>query len=231
MRVELVQAYILHVRNYTDSRVLVELFSVGFGRLSSVARTGKQQSRFSVLRPFQPLLVSWQGKGDLKTLTHVEQAGPLRLQAGTSLFCGMYLNELLLRVLPAGDPHDNLFADYDQALKRLECTTTVEPVLRQFELDLLAELGYAIPFDADIEVGAPISSQCRYLFDPAGGFSPVAEVETGRNGAVFEGADIIAIREKDFSQQRVASAAKHLCRLALHPLLGGKPLKSRELFR
>jgi len=51
------------------------------------------------LQPFRPLLISWNQKSDLGTLTAADQvASPPALQ-GQALYCGLYLNELLMRLL------------------------------------------------------------------------------------------------------------------------------------
>lgn len=228
MRTELIKAYVLHARNFTDSRVLVELFSAEYGRMGVVARSSKKGGRFRVLRPFQPLLVSWQGKSDLKTLTHSESGGQPLSIVGDSLYCGMYLNELLLRVIATGDPHENLFLTYQNAITQLATSAAIEPVLRNFELDLLGELGYGIPFDVDAQTGEPIAPDAHYTFAAADGFVLHLPSQGARN--VFSGDVIQTVGRREFTEPAVRSAAKQICRLALEPLLGGKPLKSRELF-
>jgi DNA repair protein RecO (recombination protein O) len=236
MRVNLQSAFVLHTRNYTDSRVLVELFTAESGRVGTVARSAKKGGRFAILRPFQPLLVSWQGKSELKSLVDVESDGQPLTVGGARLYCGMYLNELLLRVLAPVDPQPELFAAYWQALQKLALDQDVEPVLRNFELDLLAQLGYGIPFDVDAETGEPIQGDQYYTFSAASGFTLPAVSATAHTNTpdsakgLFVGEVIKAIGQRDFADPQVLLAAKHLSRLAFQPLLGDKPLKSRELF-
>lgn len=236
MRVDLTAAYVLHTRNYTDSRILVELFSAEYGRVTAVARCStkgsKKGGRFTLLRPFQPLLVGWLGTAELKTLTHTESGGRQHAIHGDNLYCGMYLNELLLRVLAVADPHQVLFETYQAALMQLTQDKVIEPVLRNFELDLLTELGYAIPFEVDAQSGQPIRPDADYLFTAADGFvhfpRQASPMTTDR--AVFSGESILAVGQREFADPRMRQAAKKICRLALEPLLGSKPLKSRELF-
>lgn len=235
MRVNLQTAYVLHTRNYTDTRILVELFTEAHGRLGAVARTAKKSGRFTLLRPFQPLLVSWQGKSDLKTVLDIESGGHLFHLGGVHLYCGMYLNELLLRVLAPADPHPEVYLCYQEALQLLAQGNAVEPVLRSFELDVLAALGYGIPFDVDTETGEPIQPQMFYAFDAASGFTSVAHnvqamTDSTRARKSFSGEIVLALGQRRFDDPQVLAAAKQLCRAALQPLLGGKPLKSRELF-
>ena len=109
-----------------------------------------------LLQGFQPLLLSWSGQHELKTLLRAEWRGGLPLVGGSALVCGFYLNELLLKLLPREDPHPRLFASYEAALADLAAGGEQAPVLRRFELALLAELGYALPLVREADTGAPI---------------------------------------------------------------------------
>ncbi|MDE2091672.1 MAG: DNA repair protein RecO, partial [Gammaproteobacteria bacterium] len=110
MRIVLQPAYVLHQYDWRETSRMVEILSRDHGRLGLVAR-GARRPRSplrAVLRPFQPLLLSWTGGGDLVTLTGVEPAGePFALQ-GRALLSAFYLNELLLRLLTRHDPQAEL---------------------------------------------------------------------------------------------------------------------------
>jgi len=87
-----------------------------------------------------PLVVSWQGKGELQSLSQVEASAYQRALSGKNLRCGFYLNELLMRLLPKHDPHARLFAIYTQTLESLQ-NAACEKALRLFEKNLLMEIG------------------------------------------------------------------------------------------
>src|SRR5438128_7795644 len=89
-----------------------------------------------VLLAFQPLALSWFGKGELRTMARAEWLGGQPLLQGEALLCGFYLNELLLRLLPREDPHDALFVQYQRALQQLAAGADSGPVLRGFERSL-----------------------------------------------------------------------------------------------
>src|SRR5213593_956128 len=140
------EAFILHGYSYRETSLLLEVFTRAFGRVSMVAR-GARSPRSplrGVLLAFQPLALSWFGKGELRTLARAEWVGGQPLLHGEALMCGFYLNELLLRLLPREDPHDVLFSRYWETLRRLEPRGSSAPALRSFERALLKELGYAI---------------------------------------------------------------------------------------
>src|SRR5690554_2793287 len=128
-------AYVIHRRSWRETSLLVDLFTLNHGRMSVVARgaSGNKSPLKAQLQPFQPLMLSWVGRSDLKTLTDVDVRDGQALHRTVSLYSGLYLNELIQRVLPQADPHPTLFAAYIEALGQLAQTSDVEPVLRKFE--------------------------------------------------------------------------------------------------
>src|SRR6266699_5404611 len=145
------EAFILHGYPYRETSLLLETFTRAFGRVSMVAR-GARSPRSplrGVLLAFQPLALSWFGKGELRTLARAEWVGGQPLLQGEALMCGFYLNELLLRLLPREDPHEALFDAYSEALARLSAAQSFPAVLRSFEKRRLAELGYAPLLDRE----------------------------------------------------------------------------------
>ena len=105
-RILLEPAYVLHSRSFRETSLIVESFTREHGRVAMVARGARSaRSKWrNVLQPFRPLLLSWNQKSDLGTLTAADQvASPPALQ-GESLYCGLYVNELLMRLLHRGDP-------------------------------------------------------------------------------------------------------------------------------
>ena len=142
---EQLTAYVLHVRPFRETSLLVELFTERLGRCSAVARgayRGKSPSR-SLLQCFNFLLVNLQGQGELLTLTHVEYAETPYFLAGDAVVCGLYLNELLYATLHRHDPYPALFQAYHQTLQKLAYHKSAQMILRQFELILL-EVSFAI---------------------------------------------------------------------------------------
>ena len=147
MRIEDQPAFILHARAWRETSLLIEAFTRDHGRVGLVARGVRSaKSRFAraTLQPLQPLLIGWSARGELGTLTSVEQTGsPWRL-SGDALFAGMYINELVLRVSSRNDPHRDAFGAYTECLGRLAENDDIAWTLRRFERDLLADLGYAL---------------------------------------------------------------------------------------
>lgn len=143
--------YLLHASAWRETSLLVQVFTRDHGQLALVAKGAKRP--YSVLRPvlngFQPLILSWTGSGEVKTLTRAESTG-VRPLAGKAFMSAWYLNELILRLLPREDPHPQLYEAYDAALVQLAAGSGAAAALRRFEWILLQETGYGLdePFPA-----------------------------------------------------------------------------------
>ncbi len=238
MQVNLQPAFILHRRPYRDSSLLLEVLTAEHGRLGLIARGARRQTRKGspglVLQPFAPLLLSFRGRNELRTLGASELAGtPVPLQ-GERLFSGLYLNELLMRLLHRFDPHPRLFALYASTLERLGRTDPgrtdpAESLLRRFELGLLDELGYCIDLARDAVSGEPVLADGWYSYHPDQGMVEQSlSVQEGH--PAYAGKDLLRIAAGEFGGE-MRAPSKRLLRQILATHLGGEPLRSRELFR
>lgn len=228
-RIELTPAYVLHSRPFRNTSLLVNLFTQQYGLISAVARSARgPKSRYlGQLQLFTPMLVSWHGTHELKTLNTVELNGmPIQLNQ-KPLFCGFYLNELLIRLLHKEDAHPTLFDLYHQTLCRLEKNDSIAIVLRLFEKKLLDELGYGLPLKQDAKTREKIQSNCFYQYEHQHGFI-LCEQHNAQN--VFLGSDLIAIDQENLDDDTILQTAKRLTRTAIQHLLGNKPLHSRDFF-
>ena len=223
--------YVLHTYPFKETSLVVELFAHGFGRVATTAK-GARRPRSALrgmLQSFQPLLATWSGKLELKTLHSIEWGGGLLLLKGEALMCGFYMNELLLRLLPREDPHEALFEYYSATLKTLASSENLATTLRRFELKLLQELGYAIPLQYDVN-NADILE--------AGNYSYVAEhgavglngaPSRNNNGVQLLGETLIDMANDDYSKTQTQQQSKQLMRYLLAHYLGDKPLHTRQL--
>ena len=223
-------AYVLHTYAFRETSMVVETFTRSHGRLAMVARGAKRPR--SALRgnvmAFQPLALSWSGRGELRLLLRAEwQGGQPRLQ-GRALLCGFYLNELLLKLLPREDAHEQLFLDYQAALARLAEAAEPGAALRRFEKALLRELGYALGLDRGDAGGASIDPDQSYVYEPERG--PVAVNGAAHPGLVLSGRTLLDIVRDDYSDPHTLQQAKALMRLLIGHRLEQKPLNSRRIF-
>jgi DNA repair protein RecO (recombination protein O) len=218
-------AYLLHSRPFQDDKLLLDLLLQEGGRVRAVARRpSKKKGGRSQWPLFTLCQLQLVGRGELKTVTTIEESvAGIQLQ-GEFLFSGFYLNELICRIWPADAQSDGLFSLYQQSLHNLVRyqgdPPMLQPILRQFEFALLAELGIAVDFSADVQ-GDPLSAAGYYQWLPEQGFMPAMQG--------YIGADLLAVALGNWHQSSLR-CAKLLTRQLLKPLLGSQPLNSRALF-
>lgn len=231
-KVDAQPAYVLHTRPYRETSLLVEAFSRDYGRVALLAR-GARRPRAALrglMMGFQPLELSWSGKGEVLTLMKAEWQGGQPLLAGLPLFCGYYLNELLLKLLPREDAHPFLFERYTQILLHLGYSSrdqVAEADLRSFERALLRELGYGLTLSHDQE-GAEIIPEARYRYEIE--YGPVRIGDDDPNSGIA-GQTLLDMESDQYSLAATRSEAKQLMRRLLTHYLDGAELESRKLFK
>jgi len=149
--------FVLHSIPYKETSLILDVFTRSHGRLALIAKGAKRphSSLRPVLQRFQPLLISWSGKSELRTLTKSEWVGGSPALVGDALLCGFYLNELLVKFLAREDAYEVLYDQYAQTIYALsqiiDSGADIEQTLRPFELALLRETGYAAALDHCVE--------------------------------------------------------------------------------
>lgn len=234
-QVSLEPSYVLHGRAYRESSLLLEIFSREYGRMGLVARGARgAKSRWrNVLQPFRPLLLSWRLRGELGSLVDAEQVAALPLHAGDAWFCGLYVNELLMRALQRGDPHQDLFDAYRMLLQQLASQETQQALLRNFEKQLLEAIGFALTLGVEPSSGEKVQTDRWYRYHPVSG--PRWEKQhPGQHPAaghkLVSGAALLALESGDIEDQHLQEL-KRLMRRVLRFHLGDKPLVSQSLFQ
>lgn len=227
-RVTLQPAYLLHSRPFRDTSMIIDMLTPQFGRLSLMARgvRGASSSRRAILQPFRSLLISWQGRGELPTLTSVEEAGAPLILEGVHLACGYYLSELVQRLVSGGEMQAEVFALYDRTIRALAAREAPETVLRLAEAQLLDALGLLPDLVTDAASGEVVDSAARYRVDLQDGPQRdphAADAVSGRT--------LLSLTAGVFEDRLVLDESKALMRRLISYYLGDKPLKSRELFR
>ena len=235
------RGYVLHTYPYRETSLILQVWTEKHGRLGLVAkgaRRPKSASR-SVLIPFQPLALDWFGRGELRTLKTAEPASPATPLGGQSLLSAFYLNELLLKLTTRDDPHEGLFAAYDDAINALRAITRargrqeeIEPVLRRFELRLLQELGYAVELTREATTHAPILAEREYLYVVERGPIPAPdEGQTPANAVRLSGLTLIDLDRGRLEDAATIAQAKQLMRLLINHSLNGQELATRAMVR
>ena len=230
MHVLLQPAFILHRRPWRNTSLLLDAFSPEQGRIGLVARgAAAPRSRLKgLLQPFTPLLLSWRGGDELVTLTGAEEAGlPIALPP-VRVLAGLYVNELLMRLLRRLDPQPELFAAYQTLLAELAQAAGEEPPLRRFEKRLLDELGYGLNLEHEAGSGQPIVAETQYCYVLDQG----PQVADGTAAGIpISGHSLLALRDGVLTDPAILREVKRLTRAVLAEQLRGRVLKTRELYR
>lgn len=165
-------AFVLHRYDWSESSLVLEVFTRHHGRIALVAKGVKRPtSQFRpVLLPLQPLSLSWGGDAEVRTLKSAQWLGGHVMPTGDALLSGSYLNELLLRLLARDDPHPQLFDHYSMAVQLLaERADAQQLVLRAFELLLLKETGVLPDLECEGSSMSPIDPEGLYMLMPESG--------------------------------------------------------------
>ncbi len=221
-------ALVLHTYPYRETSLVAEVFSAAHGRLALIARGARRprSAMRGLLQAFQPLVLSWSGKGELRTLLRAEWVGGVPLLPGPALLCGFYLNELLIKLLPREDPHPRLYEDYLATIGRLAGGEALESSLRGFELRLLAELGYGLNLTREADTGLPVMSEARYHYV----FEQGPRLSAADRYPVVSGEALLALAEGKAAEARLAREVKALMRAILQHHLEQRGLNSRQLW-
>ena len=233
-------AYVLNRHDWSESSLIVELFTRERGRLVVVAKGAKKPtSNFRpVLLPFQPLLAGL-GKppsneqSEVSTLRSAEWGGGQELLPASALLSGFYMNELLLKLLARQDAHPALYDAYAEALSALALHRSAADearTLRAFELMLLRELGWLPDLSVDTLRAQPVQADARYTLQSEAGLVPSAQGPAGAQWLELEAAlmhgSMQALRQ---ACQAVAGALRAPLQALLHYHLGHSPLRTRQV--
>ncbi|MBP8134977.1 MAG: DNA repair protein RecO [Rhodoferax sp.] len=166
-------AYVLHRYDWSESSLILDVFTRNHGRIALVAKGVKRPSSSfrPILLPLQPLHVAFGGDAEIRTLKGAEWMGGYVMPSGDALMSGYYLNELLLHLLARDDPHPILFDIYANVVQVVasEHGEALQAALRTFELLLLREIGLLPLLDAQTMTLAQLDEEARYSLVPEGG--------------------------------------------------------------
>ena len=231
-------AYVLHRYDWSETSLIVELYTRSLGRVAVVAKGAKRPTSQlrPVLLPFQPVLAllgktSADEQQDIRLLRSAEWAGGQALLSAAAMFPGYYLNELLMKLLPRGEAQPALFDLYADTLAALATAPEDSAALRAFELLLLRELGWLPALDQLTLTAAPLQPEAAYTLHEAGALVP----GPGPAGITWQAME-------QALTHRSASALRTLCRpeaaglrgplrRLLHYHLGPAPLRTRQVWQ
>jgi len=216
------RAFVLHSYAYKESSLIVDLFTYDNGRMAAMAKGAKRPASNlrGALLSLQPVEVVFSGRGEVKTLTQAQWLPGQPWLTGRALMCGMYLNELLIKLLPREDPHPQLFESYAATLMTLAASEEHSAILREFEVSLLTEMGYGLELERDVRSGRPLDAATLYRYDPMAG-----PAEQGI-GSLVSGSALLALARGRFENHAVAAEARDFVRSIINFHLERRTVRS-----
>lgn len=226
-RIDRHPVFVLHKRAWRDTSLILELLARDHGRIAAVARAARSQRSpwFGLTEPFRLLEASWTRRGEMATLSGLEPAAGPHRPTGRALWCGLYANELLLRLLPRDDAEPRVFRAYAELLPALDRAAEQGWALRRFEYLLLEQLGHA-PDLTHATDGTAVEADRHYRVDPLGGVESVSDARVGVPGTM-----LLALSGRAVPRAHDHAAARTLMRQLIDPQLDGRPLSTPALFR
>lgn len=232
-------AYVLHRYDWSESSLILEVFSRHYGRIALVAKGAKRPtSNFRpILLPLQPLHVAFGGDAEIRTLKSAEWLGGHVMPSGEALMAGYHLNELMLLLLARDDPHPQLFDLYGDVVRVLASGRgeVLQTALRAFELLLLREIGVLPDLRVQTLTLVPLQPEARYCLVPEAGLREAAAGERhALRGAQWQGLDGAMEEGRSFGDMLQACAPltaelKNQLRSLLNYHCGTRTLRTRQM--
>ena len=232
-------AFVLHRYDWSESSLILEVFTRNFGRIALAAKGAKRpHSNFRpILLPMQPLHVAFGGDAEVRTLKSAEWTGGQVMPSGQALLTGYYVNELLLRLLARDDPHENLFDSYAELMRIIgqEVGSSLQAALRAFELILLRETGHLPALDLLTLTMASLAPNQRYRLLPDAGLCEVrTRDDDGLAGAEWQSLQDCLLVSGSFQNlldacHPLREALRPQLRAMLHYHCGGMNLRTRDM--
>ena len=234
-------AFILNRRPFRDNSLLVDLLTQESGRITCVARVAKKRGKImaGTLEPFRLLGINWIGRGDVQTLTLVEEQGRYRISV-SKLCKALYLNEMILKLLPKHAPAHTVFKAYQWAIHQLTLDSQSTLQLMQCELAILEALGYSFRYSTEHQTGSVLLSHYGYRYHPDSGLSVDSNTMSANQsqhqsqtvGVAISGRLLIKLNERS-TLNTLNESEQYELRYFLNQfvdvLLAGKKLNSRKL--
>jgi DNA repair protein RecO (recombination protein O) len=223
-------AFILHSRRYQESSLIVQVLTESKGRFAAVARGAlrKRSSLSGLLQPLSLLAIEVKGRSSLLSLTHADVVEIFEIQEPKNLYAVFYMNELIMNLTVEHDECAGIFRLYRNCLKQISDSKTLEPVLRQFEVSLLQEIGLGMNLTEEYSDGSLVEGHTTYIYVPDKGCTSDANAV---GGVEVSGNVLLWLSGKTSYTVEIAKDAKKLMRYVLAFHLGGKEIKSRSFFQ
>ncbi|MCB1436896.1 MAG: DNA repair protein RecO [Rhodobiaceae bacterium] len=148
--------FILATRRHGETSLIVEAFTPAHGRHLGLVKGGRSARLRAVLQPGNRARLTWRARlsehlGHFTVEAEGSRAADIMLDS--MALAGLNTLTALVRLLPERDPHDQLYALFEQIAAALPDRPGWLGDLARFELRILAELGFGLDLESCAATG------------------------------------------------------------------------------
>jgi DNA repair protein RecO (recombination protein O) len=197
MSTEKANALVLRTIEFSETSLIVSLFTREFGKIGALAKGARRlknpfESALDVLTHCRIVFLHKSSEA-LDLVTEARLVRRFRPNCGNlaGLYAGYYVAELLGDLTDENDPHPELFDLADETLAALATGETVHRRLARFELGALRFLGHMPSLDQCAECGKKIEMSGRIAFGGIHGGALCRDCRQGKNNVVSVSAGVL----------------------------------------
>lgn len=170
MPAEKTLALVLRVVEFSETSLIVTLFTRDFGKIGALAKGARRpkgpfESALDLLALCRVVFLRKTGDAlDLLTEAKLERRFRASQTDLARLYAGYYIAELLNELTDHADPHPELFDLAESTLRSLDGDGDVFTNVLRFELQALRWLGHLPQLDVCVHCGADVAEEGRTAF-------------------------------------------------------------------
>ena len=224
---ELVPAYVIQTRAWRETSLMYQVIARHYGRFSLIHRGARNSRRDRPLPTLTPVRVSWSGRGSsLFTLRHAEVGGPVAVRDPKRQVYALYVNEIIVYLLPDDRSSDEIYPLYHEALPRLDGASDPELALRGIEMDLLQLVGH--PLQLGHTDQGRVEPGRRYHYQPGAG--PM-ELPQGDGVEGVSGQTLLALQARQEMDVHMRREARRMMRRVIDYHVAPRVIRSRAIMQ
>jgi len=199
MPAEQTTAIVLRVVEFSETSLVVTLFTREFGKLGALAKGARRpkgpfESALDLLAVCRIVFLRKSSEAlDLLTEAKLQRRFRPSGRDLSCLYAGYYVAELLSELTDEYDPHPELFDLADETLQALAGETSVGEEVLRFELGTLRILGYLPSLDTCVECAAPVPATGRIAFGLLDGGVLCSKCRGGKRQVAAVNADVLRV--------------------------------------
>lgn len=192
-------AIVLRLVEFSESSLVVTLYTRDFGKVSALAKGARRlkgpfESALDHLAICRVVFLRKSGDSlDLLTEAKLERRFRNRGKDLANLYAGYYVAELLGELTARGDAQVELFDLALRTLARLDSARSTTGVVEYFELRMLTLIGHFPLLDACVECGGELGDRSSVLFAPIEGGTICENCREGKRNLIRVSRDVLRL--------------------------------------